>query len=105
MENKMNFQEMIQGEQPVLVDFSAAWCGPYKMMEPILGEVAASWDSKVKVVKVDVDKNPMAARNYSVRAVPTFMLFHKGKVLWRQSGVMQARELLSKIDTYTATAH
>ena len=96
----MNFQETIQGEQLLLVDFSAAWCGPCKMMEPILGEVAASLGPKVKVEKVDVDKNPMAARNYSVRGVPTLMLIHKGKVLWRQSGVMQARDLIAQVNSY-----
>jgi thioredoxin 1 len=105
MENKTkNFNDIINGDQPVLVDFFASWCGPCKMMEPVLEEVAVAAGKKARVVKVDVDKNPMAANKYSVRGVPTLMLFHKGKVLWRQSGIVQAREILSKIDSYTAAA-
>jgi thioredoxin 1 len=103
MENKArNFNDIINGDQPALVDFFASWCAPCKMMEPVLEEVGSAAGSKAKVVKVDVEKNPMAASKYNVRGVPTLMLFYKGKVLWRQSGVVPARELLSQIDAHAA---
>lgn len=87
------FNELIQGEQPVLVDFSAEWCGPCKMMSPILHEVAPKVNGRVKIIKVDIDQAPSAAAKFNVRSVPTLMLFRKGQVLWRQSGVVAAREL------------
>jgi thioredoxin 1 len=103
MENKArNFNDIINGDQPVLVDFFASWCAPCKMMEPVLEEVASAAGNKAKVVKVDVDKSPMAASKYKVRSVPTLMLFYKGQILWRQSGVVPARELLSQIDAHAA---
>lgn len=87
------FNELIQGEQPVLVDFSAEWCGPCKMMAPILREVAPRLEGKIRIIKVDIDQAPSAAARFNVRSVPTLMLFRKGQVLWRQSGVMPAKEL------------
>lgn len=89
------FNELIEGEQPVLVDFSAEWCGPCKMMAPILKEVAPRVSGKIRIIKVDIDQAPSAAAKYNVRSVPTLVLFHKGRVLWRQSGVVPARELES----------
>ena len=78
------FQELINGETPVLVDFFATWCGPCKMMQPILEDTAKQVGEKVKIIKVDVDKNPLAASSYQVRGVPTLILFQKGQILWRE---------------------
>lgn len=93
---------MIKGDTPVLVDFYAVWCGPCQMMQPILQETSQKLGSRVKIVKVDVDKNPMAANKYQVRGVPTLILFHKGKILWRQSGVVPAQQLVRVVDQFVA---
>ncbi|GAB2673512.1 thioredoxin [Flavihumibacter cheonanensis] len=87
------FQELINSEKPVLVDFFAEWCGPCKMMAPILKEVKNKLGDAVTIVKVDVDKNPDAARQFNIQGVPTLMVFQKGEVKWRQSGVVQARQI------------
>lgn len=92
-ERKPSFQELIQGTQPVLVDFYADWCGPCKMMAPILNEFSKEMDGVVRVLKVDVDRNPGAAMTYAVQGVPTLMLFKEGKMLWRQAGVVPAHLL------------
>ena len=89
------FSDLINGDIPVLVDFSAEWCGPCKMLAPILKEVAGKVGEKIKIIKVDIDKNPEAARTYQVQSVPTMILFKKGEIKWRQSGVMQAGQLSS----------
>lgn len=93
------FQELIDGETPILVDFFATWCGPCKMMQPILEDTAKKLGEKVKIVKVDVDKNPLAASKFQVRGVPTLILFQKGKILWRESGVVPAHQLVRSIET------
>lgn len=92
------FKELISSELPVLVDFYATWCGPCKMMSPILEDVAVKMKGQVKIVKVDVDKNPNAAEAYQVRGVPTLILFKHGKQVWRQSGVVQANQLIQIIN-------
>lgn len=92
------FQELIDGDQPVLVDFYATWCGPCKMMQPVLEDTAKAVGDKVKIVKVDVDRNQMAASKFQVRGVPTLILFQKGKILWRESGVVPAHQLTQIID-------
>lgn len=89
----MTFQEMINQDKNVLVDFFATWCGPCKMMTPILEDLKKRIGDKASVIKIDVDKNPQAAAAFQVQSVPTLILFKKGKVLWKQSGVVPAKEL------------
>lgn len=93
----MTFNEMLQSNQPVLVDFFAEWCGPCKTMAPILTAVKAEIGDTANIVKVDVDKNPHSAQEFQVQGVPTLILFKKGKIVWRQSGVVQKNELVSII--------
>lgn len=94
------FQELIQSKKPVLVDFSAEWCGPCKMMAPILKQVASEVGDKATIVKIDVDKNQQAAAHYQIRGVPTLILFKDGKQLWRQSGVVPKQTLVQLINQY-----
>ncbi|MCR9084227.1 MAG: thioredoxin [Cyclobacteriaceae bacterium] len=93
------FQELINGNTPVLVDFFATWCGPCKMMQPILEDTSRQLGDRIKIVKVDVDRNPLAASTFQVRGVPTLILFQKGKVLWRESGVVPAHQLVKVIES------
>jgi thioredoxin 1 len=94
------FQSIIESETPVLVDFSAEWCGPCKMMAPVLKEVKSALNDSVRILKVDVDKNPAVAAGYQIQGVPTLILFKKGQVKWRQSGVLPAAQLTNIIRQY-----
>lgn len=100
MSQKKNFQELIGGEKPVLVDFYATWCGPCQMMPPILEDLKKQLGDKASIIKIDVDKNGPLAAKYGVKGVPTLMLFQGGKLRWRQSGVQQANQLKQVIDQY-----
>lgn len=95
-----SFQEIINGQQPVLVDFFAEWCGPCKMLKPVLEEFASNNNGKVKVIKVDVDKNPSAAGVYKIMGVPTMILFKNGNPVWRTSGYMTAAQIQSAIKDF-----
>lgn len=92
-----SFQELIEGDTPVLVDFFAEWCGPCKMMPPILKEVKNQLKDQIHIIKIDVDKNQKAASHFKVSGVPTLMIFKKGETVWRQSGVIPANQLIQQI--------
>jgi thioredoxin 1 len=98
---KRNFNQIINSEIPVLVDFFADWCGPCKMLAPILKQVKEALGDAVKIIKIDVDKNQPIAAKFQVRGVPTILLFKNGKQVWRQSGVLQKDELISIIKSYS----
>ncbi|RZV66551.1 MAG: thioredoxin [Flavobacteriaceae bacterium] len=93
---------MINSEVPVLVDFHADWCGPCKMLAPILKQVKEEMGDNIKIIKIDVDKNQPLASKYQVRGVPTMLLFKDGKQLWRQSGVIQKNDIIQIIKSKVA---
>ena len=89
----MTFQEILQEERPILVDFFATWCGPCKTMAPVLEDLKKRVGDHARIIKMDVDKNKQAASAYQVQGVPTFILFKKGKPVWRQSGIVPLHQL------------
>ncbi|QIL41993.1 MULTISPECIES: thioredoxin [Pedobacter] len=94
------FSDLINGEKPVLVDFFAEWCGPCKMMKPVLDQLKSQVGDSAAIIKVDIDKNQPAAAAFNVQSVPTLILFKNGKPVWRQSGVVQAAQLKQVIDQH-----
>mgnify|MGYP000243905547 CR=1 FL=1 len=95
-----NFSRIIDSETPVLIDFFADWCGPCKMLAPILKEVKDELKDEIKIIKIDVDKNQQLASQYQVRGVPTMILFKNKQQLWRQSGVLQKQDLINIINQH-----
>ena len=95
-----NFNDIINSEQLTLVDFFATWCGPCKMMHPVLEQLKDEMGDSIRIIKIDVDKNNSLAMNYRVQSVPTLMLFRKGEMLWRQSGALRLNELKAIVSQY-----
>ena len=94
---KETFSDIIKGDKPVLVDFHAEWCGPCKMMKPVLEELRTLVGDKIRILKIDVDKNNSLSQSLNISGVPTLILYKKGQTLWRQSGVVSAKQLQSII--------
>ncbi|HEX5630986.1 MAG TPA: thioredoxin [Acidimicrobiia bacterium] len=95
--NDQNFNELIAGDTPVLVDFWAAWCGPCRMIEPIVEEIAAEYQGKLRVAKLNVDENPQTAGTYDVMSIPTLIVFQKGELRKRMVGAMPKHKMLAEL--------
>ncbi len=95
-----SFNDLINSEKPVLVDFHATWCGPCKQLSPVIEKVATTFNQRLKVIKVDVDKNSAAAQAYQVKGVPTMILFKEGKIVWRGSGYMDENNLSKTLQAF-----
>ncbi len=92
------FTEIIKGETPVLLDFFATWCGPCQIMSQLLDEVKSHYGERLRVLKIDVDKNVAASAKYKIRGVPTLILFKNGEIAWRKSGLLSRKDLIAAID-------
>jgi thioredoxin 1 len=106
MSRKRTFKDLIdRSDKPVLVDFYADWCGPCQTLSPVVQQVASSMGDKIKVIKVNVDKNQHAALRYRIRGVPTLILFYRGRELWRRAGLMTRRELTASVESALSGRH
>ncbi len=94
---KETLSDIINAEKPVLIDFHAEWCGPCKMMKPVLEELRKNMGDSIRILKIDIDRNPAITSSLQISGVPTLMLYKKGNMLWRQSGVVDAKQLQSVI--------
>ncbi|WP_299107685.1 thioredoxin [uncultured Winogradskyella sp.] len=99
---KGEFYKIVNEQTPVLVDFFAEWCGPCKAQSPIIKELAQEVNGKVRIIKIDIDKNQAVAQRYNVRGVPTLVLFQAGEIVWRQSGVHSKSQLINVIKQHTS---
>ncbi len=95
-----NFEELINSKIPVLIDFSAEWCGPCKALSPILKQLANDMGEKIRIIKIDIDKNPALQKKYKISGVPTLMVFLKGQQKWRQSGDIPLSQLKQTINSF-----
>ncbi|WP_291866440.1 thioredoxin [Maribacter sp.] len=98
---KSSFQNIIESDTPVLVDFFAEWCGPCKALAPILKEVKENLGEAVKIIKIDVDKNQTLSQKYQVRGVPTMLIFKNGKQVWKQSGVVPKKDIINTLKSFS----
>ena len=94
------FSELIHQDKPVFIDFFADWCGPCKMMEPILKEAKEALGDSANIIKINIDKNSDLAHTYNIKGVPTFMIFKRGELLWRQSGMLQKNDIVTLVNHY-----
>jgi len=97
---KGSFNDIIQGDKPVLVDFFATWCGPCQYQGPILEELATAIGDEARIIKIDIDRNQAVAAKYNVRSVPTLMIFKNGEVLWKEAGVKEKADLVALLGKY-----
>lgn len=97
-----SFKELIQAEKPVLIDFHATWCQPCKVVSPIVKQVKEKMGDRVSVLKIDVDRNQSLAQSLSIQGVPTLMIYRKGELKWRQSGVVSAEALIQQLEYFGA---
>jgi thioredoxin 1 len=97
---KAKFEDLINGTEPILVDFTASWCGPCQTMAPVLQELKSQLGSRLRIIKIDVDRNPKIAAQFKVQGVPTFILFRDGAAQWRQSGAMPLHQMQQTVESH-----